>query len=514
MFNFTNLNPDGYYIAYLRKSRSDISMENKKKIDTLKQHEKFIIERAKQLNIKISKWYKEVVSGDTIQDRPEIKKLLKDVETNSVDGILVVDVDRLARGDTTDQGIISRTFKYTDTKIITLMKVYDPNNDEDEDFFEFNLFMARKEYKAINKRQQRGRISNVLSGKFCGSQPPYGYDKVKIKNDKGFTLQPNEYANIIKTIFEKRKNGVGINIICNYLNDLDIKPLKSDVWTPATIRTLLSNPVYIGKIRWNESKTTKTIKNGMIIKKRIRQQNDKIILVEGLHPAIIDEKTFKLVNNVKNCTSVRYDKSLQNPLAGIIKCNECGRNMVRRPYGTITKQTHIDTLICPKSHCKTVSSHLYLVENELLNLIKKHIQKETFTIDKLNTKNESLKNDIEKDIIKKKIESLNKQLEKAYNYVEKEIYSPQEFLNRSTKIKKEIEQQNNKLNSLPEKKDVENTISMIAIAQKIIDNYDKIESVEEKNELLKSIIDCAIYIKITGGRKALDRFTLDVKFKF
>ena len=141
---FEILDKDGIYDVYDRKSRSDITLENYKKIDSLKQHEEFLKKRIKELGIKVRRWYKEVVSGDSIKDRPEIQKLLKDVESGNIDGVLVVDIDRLARGDTTDQGIISRTFKYTNTKIITLNKIYDPKNEEDEDFFEFNLFFARR----------------------------------------------------------------------------------------------------------------------------------------------------------------------------------------------------------------------------------------------------------------------------------------------------------------------------------------------------------------------------------
>ena len=119
---FEMLDKNGIYLVYDRKSRSDITLENYKKIDSLKQHEEFLKRRINELGIHIKKWYKEVVSGDNIQDRPEIQKLLKEVELGNIDGVLVVDIDRLARGDTTDQGIISRTFKYTNTKIITLNK--------------------------------------------------------------------------------------------------------------------------------------------------------------------------------------------------------------------------------------------------------------------------------------------------------------------------------------------------------------------------------------------------------
>ena len=78
MFNVIELDPNGIYDAYLRKSRADMELERLKKFDTLKQHEKFLKDRAKQLGIKIRHIYREVVSGESIQDRPEIQKLLKE----------------------------------------------------------------------------------------------------------------------------------------------------------------------------------------------------------------------------------------------------------------------------------------------------------------------------------------------------------------------------------------------------------------------------------------------------
>lgn len=334
MYNTIMLDPNGIYDAYLRKSRADMELEKLKKFDTLKQHEKFLKDRAKQLGIKIRKTYKEVVSGESIQDRPEIQKVLKDVETGTIDGILVVEVERLTRGDAKDQGTVTQTFKYSNTKIITLNKIYDPNSDEDEEYFEFGLFMSRREYKTINRRMQRARLANVLEGKYCASEPPFGYKKVRLKYAKGYTLEPiPEEAKVVKELFQKRADGAGHNIICNWLNTLDFKPKKSDVWTPATIKGMLSNPIYIGKIRWNSNKQQKRLVNGQVIKKRIKGNKEDIILVEGLHPGIIDEKLFDIVQGIQpKQISTKHGTELQNPLATLVKCADCGRSMQRRPY--------------------------------------------------------------------------------------------------------------------------------------------------------------------------------------
>ena len=120
-----------YYI-YLRKSRKDQEAESHGQGETLARHQKTLLALADSMGVKISKIYKEVVSGESIESRPEIKRLLHDIEDGHCTGVFVMEVERLARGDTKDQGIIAEAFKYSDTRIITPIKTYDPNDEYDE----------------------------------------------------------------------------------------------------------------------------------------------------------------------------------------------------------------------------------------------------------------------------------------------------------------------------------------------------------------------------------------------
>lgn len=115
-----------------------------------------------------------MVSGESIAARPEIQKLLEEVSAGIYAGVLVVDLERLARGNGADQAYISQVFQYSSTKIITPSKIYDPRNEYDEEYFEFGLFMSRREYKTINRRLIRGRDSSASEGKYISSIAPYG----------------------------------------------------------------------------------------------------------------------------------------------------------------------------------------------------------------------------------------------------------------------------------------------------------------------------------------------------
>ncbi|MDE6838527.1 MAG: recombinase family protein [Acutalibacter sp.] len=177
------------YVIYLRKSRADAEAEVRGEGETLARHERALLELAKRSHLNVTDIYREVVSGETIAARPVMQRLLGEVEQGVWSGVLVMEVERLARGDTIDQGLVAQTFKFSGTRIITPMKTYDPENEFDEEYFEFGLFMSRREYKTINRRLQRGRLASVKEGKYVANQAPYGYRRVKLERDKAYSLE-------------------------------------------------------------------------------------------------------------------------------------------------------------------------------------------------------------------------------------------------------------------------------------------------------------------------------------
>lgn len=145
------------YCIYLRKSRADMDAEAHGEGETLARHEKALLELAKRQRLNITQIHREIVSGDTIAARPVMQQLLQEVQAGQWAGVLVMEVERLARGETIDQGIVAQSFQYSGTKIVTPLKTYDPTNEYDEEYFEFGLFMSRREYKTIKRRLMRGR---------------------------------------------------------------------------------------------------------------------------------------------------------------------------------------------------------------------------------------------------------------------------------------------------------------------------------------------------------------------
>lgn len=492
---------NGTYAIYLRKSREDIESEKYGEGETLARHEKILTTLAEKKKLNIGKIYREVVSGETISERKEMQRLLKDVENEKWTGVLVVEVERLARGDTADQGRVSKAFKYSHTKIITPVKTYDPDNEFDEEYFEFGLFMSRREYKTINRRLQRGREISVSEGKFVGNTPPFGYDRVKLKDSKGYALSINQSeAPIVKEIFRLYAfESNTIASVVKQLNGMNLKPRISNEWTISSVKDILSNPTYIGKIVWNRRKQKKKTKNGHIIISRPRNQD--YLIYDGLHEPIIDTKTWELVQEKRkqNAPKVKHSHQVQNPLVGLIFCEKCGKPMQRRPY---TKADKPATLICSNSKCDNVSSKLYIVENKIIESLKiwlKNYKVNYEVKDNSNNENNKL---IEKSIAstKKELEKENTKLDKIYDFLENGIYSKDEFINRSKSIKENIENLENKLKEytglLNKNNEIQNQKeTIIPKLENVIDLYDKLETAKDKNILLKSIIAKVTYLK-------------------
>ncbi|MFR3499641.1 MAG: recombinase family protein, partial [Paraclostridium bifermentans] len=182
---------------YLRKSRSDEEAEKQGEFETLSRHRSTLLKVAKEQNLNIVEIKEELVSGESIAYRPKMLELLEEVKNNFYDSVLVMDIDRLGRGNMQDQGLILETFKKSKTKIITPRKTYDLTNEFDEEYSEFEAFMARKELKLITRRMQRGRIKSVEEGKFIASKPPYGYKFIFDENGKKSMVIDEEKANVV-----------------------------------------------------------------------------------------------------------------------------------------------------------------------------------------------------------------------------------------------------------------------------------------------------------------------------
>lgn len=504
------------YCAYLRKSRADRDAELRGEGETLQRHRELITELASRLHITIDKFYCEVVSGETIAARPVMQELLNDVEAGMWEGVFVVEVERLARGNTKDQGTVAETFKYSSTKIYTLTKTYDPDNEFDEEYFEFGLFMSRREYKTINRRLQRGRIASVKEGKYISSTAPYGYRKVKIKNDKGYTLEiiPEE-AEVVRNVFEWYCNGelqadgsylpIGTDRIASKLDQMGIKPTCNTTWNKSSIADMLRNITYTGKVFWGKKKELKTYQEGTVHK--TRKDCEDYIIANGLHEAIISDdlyaKARKMRSTRKKCTTPSKNV-LQNPFSGIIHCRKCGALMTRLAPN---KKDNYSKLKCPNKYCDNISTPLFLVEEQILNFLTTWMQtyelssheQELPVHDEILTKQKALKN------LDTEISTYESQLNKAFDLLERDIYTLDVFQNRQKYLTNEINTLNHNKQLLLDEID---RLKAVQIKQEefapkvrqLLDTYHD-NTAEANNAILKEVLENVLYEKNEPNRR-------------
>ena len=447
---------------YLRKSREDI-VENKE--ETLARHEKMLNDYCARNNLKVVAIYKEVVSGESIANRPEMQRLLNDVSNGKYDAVACIELERLSRGNQLDQCEILDVFKASKTKIYTLNKIYDLSKDEiDEEFFEFALFMSRREYKMINRRLQRGRNQSRQEGYYIGSILPFGFDKVR--GERGFILVPNDNAKVVQFIFNQYLDGVNVATITNYLNDNGIKPQNhTKIWTPPTVRNVLKNKLYIGMIN----------------------SNNRGSAIKGKHEPIIDELTFNRVQEkLAKTPKVTNRRKLANPLAGLIYCSECGRTMIRK-----INALKFEYITCPSLKCNTRSLKLESLENIILDELKKELKDFNYFLDncaeKIKTEKEKVTAELallENELAKK----LN-MIETACEMLESGIYTKELFSRRIGVLESDIQAIKENISIIKNKplEDDTRAYKAIPILEKVLEKYNTLNA-NEKNLLLKSIV--------------------------
>lgn len=516
------------YCLYLRKSRADLDAEARGEGETLARHEKALLELANRLKLNITKIYREIVSGDTIAARPVMQELLAEVDEGRWAGVLVMEVERLARGDTIDQGIVAQAFKYSNTEIVTPAKIYDPSNEFDEEYFEFGLFMSRREYKTINRRLQRGRLASVKEGKYVANRAPYGYVRVKLEHDKGFTLQPDpEQAPVIRMIFEWYTRGepqpdgtirrIGASLITRRLNEMGILAQKGKAWSVASVRDILINPVFAGMLRWNWRPHVKRVVNGKVTMERPRNDAEKCTVIKGLHEPLIDAATFDLAQEymaLNRASSEPSRKKVSNPLSGLIVCGVCGRRMQRRPY----TRDQADSLICYATSCPNVSAPLASVEARLLEELAVWIQDYKVKLNEAPSQSGSITMKAKQSLLKKvtqELDGLESQRGNLHDLLERGVYDTETFLDRSRILAERISQAQQSIDTL--NKDIEAELSreesrkvIIPRVERLLKVYNELPSPHAKNDMLKEVLEKVVYTKTVNGRwhNSPDDFTL------
>ena len=495
-----NLKPEEV-LDYLRKSRTDDPLMTVEEV--LSKHETILDEWAeKNLGAPVPEEnkYREIVSGETIADRPEIQNVLKLIESPKYKAILIVEVQRLSRGDLEDAGRLIKLIRYTNTLVITPQKIYDLRDEYDRDIFERELKRGNEYLEYTKKLMNRGRLLSISEGNYLGSIPPYGYDKVVITEGKRKcpTLAINpEQADVVRMIFDMYANkDLGRPTICNHLDSLGIKPPKGEHWSHIALKDMLTNIHYLGKVKWNWRKVVTIVEDSEIVKTRPKAQIGEFLIYDGKHEAIISQELFdKAQEKIGKTHRAKATTKVRNPLAGLLYC-QCGRAMSYRSYTNPDGSYRFPPrFVCEsQKHCLTGSC----TYDEMIKLVTDILQQciEDFEIRIKNDNGDSIK------LHEKLLKSLEKKMQdleakelaqwEAQASPDPSMRMPPEIFKRLNekllKEKDEVKQAMcNARKSMPDQVDYQEKLVRFREALEALHNTE-VEA-EQKNKLLKACIE-------------------------
>lgn len=504
-----------FVAIYLRKSRG----ETEKDLDN---HKGALIEICKS-----NGWdyeiYEEIVSGESLELRPEAQRLLLIAEEGIYDAILVIDIDRLSRAGTSESDIVKKILIDSSTLLAVKDRIMDLENEQDDITYDIQAFVAKLEYKMIKKRLRQGKYLNAKKGYWSNGTPPLPYTYVK--DTKSLKVDDNQlktYRYIIDAVVIHKKT---TNVIARELNNKGMYTAGRKgkrLWTSKTVRDTLLDMTHmqydgteygcivVGKTKGNahKRKTSTALKF-----KKIPKGNWMIF--KGNHLALKTKEEHEIIEawlGRKTKAPRKTTAKRVYPLTGLVKCSYC------KHYLGFTERVDRNNLVSIKKcwyvdpfgvKCKNRSTSMIAVVEKLNLLIEEYIKDLQFDKDTIDANSLAT---IELEIQEKKkiIQLKNAAIDRINDAFENGAYTIEEMKSRKDKAIKEREEANESIRLLQSELNLVNErssgqrLNILKEFQKIIVNPKL--TWEEQNELYKTIID---YIEYT----MTDKLLLEVTFK-
>ena len=206
------------------------------------------------------------------------------------------------------------------------------------------LIEAMDEYYSLNLAEEVKRgMSEKFSRGGVVSQPPFGY-----RMQDGIFFPDEAAAPIVQMIFHDYLAGTPVRAIANKLNGMGVTTRHGNAWENRTVEYILTNPVYIGKLRRSQTGDRSD---------RFHEQDQ---LVDGQHQPIIEQAVFDAAQakraDVKKMYKkyARHDQPVQFMLKGLVRCDTCGATLVMSSTGQYLQCHNYGRGKCKVSHAINV----------------------------------------------------------------------------------------------------------------------------------------------------------------
>lgn len=274
------------------------------------------IERLKKyseaMNWEIHKIYTDpgYSGGDT--NRPGLKEMIRDVEDNKVDKVVVYKLDRLSRSQLDTLYLIEKVFLANNTDFVSMSENFDTSTPFGRAMIGILAVFAQLEREQIKERMGMGKEARAKQGKWNGGTEPIGYD-YKPADDM---LYINEYEQMqIKELRELFLSGVPLRSIETQFRNKGYKH-KHGLWDPKAMRRVLRSKIYLGYL------------------------NYKGVWYPGDHEVTLDQETHETLVKLLDERHEAYKTLGIKPgaqttyLGGMLYCKHCGGKFCKTHGGT------------------------------------------------------------------------------------------------------------------------------------------------------------------------------------
>lgn len=270
-------------------------------------------------DIDIIEYVDEGISAKTIDARPDLRKLIHDVNEGRIDAVVTWKISRLSRT-LRDAITLAEFFKKHKANFISASEGFDLDTPMGRLLFTILATLAEHERLQLSENVTLGMNRRAQEGEWNGGKV-LGYTS----NIYGRLEVVDDEAQIVRLIYDKYLEGFGLKKIAVYLNSRGYLTKKSNQFDIGGISRILKNPLYKGWVRFGYHRNW--------FEDRRKGKSDSPITTKGQHQAIIDEESWDKVQQIlkarNNGLSRRY--SGRYPLTGLIKCPSCGTGMIAVP---------------------------------------------------------------------------------------------------------------------------------------------------------------------------------------
>lgn len=334
-----------FHVAeYIRLSRDD---GDKAESNSISNQKKFLADYIKERDaLLVYDIYIDDGFSGTNYERPAFRRMINDIEAGKVNCVIVKDLSRFGR-DYIDTGrYLERYFPERNVRFISITDNIDSFAQAYDMLLPIKNIFNEQYARDISRKIHASVLTKQKAGEFIGAFPSYGYRKSPSNKNR---LVIDEYAaGVVRRIFALYNAGCGKLRIAGILNEEGIlcpsayKNANGEhyrnthhtdsvsYWSYSTIHRILQNEMYLGNMVQGR-------KSQQMRGKAHARQPESWIIVPGTHDAIIDQSTWKKTQNLLNRRTRSLDLT-SNPsvLAGLLKCGDCGRALIKKnnPSGT------------------------------------------------------------------------------------------------------------------------------------------------------------------------------------